>query len=508
MLLLLIGCADYSIGMEKAANSDSGWGAAAPSDEDGRSQDSGDAGSEQEDDFLKLDPAATDAYVFVANTTRGTVTRISVPSLAVVTAEVGKVPSAVVTTSDYKRAVTLNEGSDSVTIIVAETLATVEVPIRENFNRMSLSQDGAWVMCWYDPDKESAAPNSGVQSFNEVSFVQLETATHLPMVVGFNPKGVKWSEDGLSAVVVSDASLAKISLDAAGLGIKLVELSADPLDAPVAEEVELAPDGKHAFVRQYGTTELLIVDLENFSTSSIPMGANPTDMDLSPDGLRLSVVARDARQIWTIDPANPEAAAEILDFPADSAYGSVLFTGNNAAVLYTTASPLARIAQWDTFTGEVTEHPLVKPIRTIGVSPTGGSLLIFHTLQDDPDTPDDSPFIGEWAMTQVELTDFRDNPLLLPAEPTAYSVTDDGHYGFFIMEGESLLTSLSFDSLLPETVSLPSLPVWLGALPETDTAYVSQEHELGRISFYDAESKALDTLTGFELNSGIDHQEK
>ena len=38
---------------------------------------------EEEDNFLALAPAATDSYVFVANPTRDTVTRIAVPGLQV-----------------------------------------------------------------------------------------------------------------------------------------------------------------------------------------------------------------------------------------------------------------------------------------------------------------------------------------------------------------------------------------------------------------------------------------
>jgi hypothetical protein len=33
---------------------------------------------------------------------------------------------------------------------------------------------------------------------------------------------------------------------------------------------------------------------------------------------------------------------------------------------------------------------------------------------------------------------------------------------------------------------------------------VSQDHDLGRISFYDPDDDSLETLTGFELNSGIE----
>ncbi|HNC96074.1 MAG TPA: hypothetical protein PLA94_00855 [Myxococcota bacterium] len=479
------------------ASDDTGGGGEAPQDT---------APPEQEDDFLKLEPAATDAYVFVANTSRNTVTRIAVPSLAVLTTEVGKIPTRVVTTADYKKAITLNEGSDSVSIIDAETLAVTDVPIRPNFNRLALSDDGHWVMCWYDPTAESQGSSGGVQSFNEASLVNVDSGTHTPMVVGFNPQSVKWTEDGQKALVVSDASLAVIDLTQNPPDISLIELSDDPLNAPTAEEVELSPDGNWAFVRQFGATDLAVVSLTDRSVQRIALGGNPTDLDLSPDGARITIVSRDAHKLYNLDPADPFAALGELDLPADSPYGSVLFAGPRPqAILYTTATRLDRYAVWDLLTDTITERPLVKPIQTIGVSPTGGSLLIFHTLADAPDASASNPFNGHWAMTQIDLTDFRENPLLLPAEPEGYSVSDDGHYGFFIMKDQKVLESLIFDTLLPVTVELPSLPVYLGVLPGTSTAYASQEHELGRISFYDAPANALDTITGFELNADISH---
>lgn len=501
---LWMGCASY----ELTASRDSGGyyegDTTGGSFTEGPSQDSGT--SENEDDFLKLEPAATDAYVFVANTSRDTVTRISVPSLQVMTTEVGKIPSVVLTTSDYKRAVTLNEGSDTISIIDAESLHVQEVAIRENFNQMALSNDGKWVLCWYNADRESQGSSGGVQSFNEVSLVNLETATHIPMVVGFNPKGIKWTADGTRALVISNASLALLDLTTNPPGISTIELEADPLNAPEAEEVELSPDGKFAFVRQYGADDLVLVSLDELWIDHLSIGGNPTDMDLSPDGSRLSVVARDARQVLSFEPASPYNVPEVVDFPLESPYGAVTFAGNApTAILYTNASLYARYATWDLGSGLITERPLVKPIQTLSVSPNGDAMLIFHTLADDPNTDSSNPFIGHWAMTQIDLNDFRSNPLLLPAEPTGYSVSDDGNYGFFIMENEKLLESLSFSTLLPTTLDLPSQPVYLGVLPGTDTAYASQEYSLGRISFYDAATESLDTITGFELNSGISY---
>lgn len=504
LLLLLVACADYGIGAptedEDGAYRDTGWDADADTDPD--SDDWGPP--EEEDDFLSLAPAATDAYVFVANPTRDTVTRISVPSLAVLTTGVGEAPSVVQTTADYSRAVTLNEGDDSVSILEADTLAVRHVDIRPNFNRLALSDDGAWVMAWYDPDLDEGGGEGGVQSFNEVSFVRLDDAAHTPMAVGFNPRGVRWSEDGSLALVVSDASLALVDLTADTLSPTLVEIADDPVDAPAAEEVELSPDGAYAYVRQGGSDALVVVDLQTLGVDRVTVGSNPTDLDLSPDGRNLAVVSRGAEELWVLDATNPFGEATVL--PLGSPYGSVLYTGDGSkAVLYTNASLLASYAVWDTTTGAIEEQSLVKPVRSLGASPTGGSLLVFHTKEDATDADATSPFYGEWALTLIDLDDLRQNPMVLPDEPASYTTSDDGAYGYFVMDGNNFLEVLDFRTLLYTEITLKSPPVHLGVLPGSEIAWISQDHDLGRLSFYDPTADTLDTLTGFELNSEIEH---
>lgn len=512
-LLALAACQEYGLGGAKESSDDRGsyydydsTDAGPPSD--GEASSTATTEPESEEDFLKLEPAATDAYVFVANPDRATVTRISVPGLQVETRAVGAGPVAVATTEDYTRAVTLNVDADSMSVIDAATFGVTDVPIRENLNQLSLSPDGRWAMAWYDPDADDEGQNEGVHSFNEVSFVRLDTAVHTPMAVGFNPRGVRWTPDGSKALVVSDGSLAVIDLTADLLEPLLIDIAEDPLDAPPAEEVEITPDGRYAFVRQFGAEEILVVALVDLTVDSMPVGINPTDLDLTPSGGEIAVVARGSREIWVFDALNPYDEPLVVPFPTDSPYGSVIFAGNgDRAVLYTNASDLTRYAVWDTTDDSVIERTIVKPIQSVGLSPTGGSLLLFHTREDAADADPDSPFAGKWALTLVDMDDHRQNPMALTAEPSAYTTTDDGRYGFFIMEGEPYLETLVFDTLLYDEVKLKSDPVFVGALPGTDVAWASQEHDLGRISFYDADNGTLDTVTGFELNAEIDHEE-
>jgi len=507
MLLFLLACLS------------SGFKSESPNYDDGAPSASSDTGSatgsegttpppEQEDDLLALAPASTDAYVFVANPSRDTVTRIAVPSLQVETRAVGDNPVAVATTADYARAITLNVGSDDVSVIEAASFEVHAVPVRENLNRLTLSPDGVWATAGYDPDADQEGQNDGVHSFNEVSFVNLVTRTHVPLAVGYNPRGVQWTPDGTLALVVSDGTLARVDLTADPPGVTAVDIAEDPLDAPPAEEVVLSPDGRYAFVRQFGADSILVVSMEDWTVDERPAGRNPTDMDLSPDGSSVVVVARSSRELYVYDAASPYDDAVRLDLPADSEYGSVVYAGEGAAaVLYTNAAAVPRYGLWDTVAGNIRERTLVKPVSSVGLSPTGGSLIVFHTRDDAADADPESVFADRWALTLVDMEDQRQNPMVLRGEPKGYSVSDNGEYGFFVMEGLPYLEALDFRSLLYEEVPLQSEPVFVGALPGSNIAWASQEHDLGRISFYDAGTGTLDTVTGFELNAEIDHGE-
>lgn len=502
-LIFLAGCGDG--GALEAARGDA-WDTGADATEGAAFDDTG--GAEREDDLLRLAPAATDAWVFVANPARDTVTRVAVPELTLETRPVGQIPSVVLVTPDFRRAVTLNEGSDSVSIIEAASFEIREVAIRENFNRLALSPDGRWALAWYDPDWESLGQDGAVQSFNEVSLVDLDAGVHTPLAVGFNPQSVRWTPDGSRALVVSDGALAVIDLAASPLSPVLVPIADDPLDAPPAEEVELTWDGAWAWVRRQGADTLLLVNLGDLSLADLGVGRDPTDLDLSPDGSTIAVVAKSDAQLWLYDAADPFAAPRTIPIP-DSGYGSLSYAGDGErAVLYTNASLVPRFAVWHPADDTIVEKTLVKPVDSIGIDPTGGSMLVFHTLADAADADPSSPFYGEYALSLVDLDDYRQNPMRLPGAVAGYATTDDGAYGYFILEGEPLLEKLDFGTLLYDEVALKSPASFVGAIPRSHLAWVSQVHELGRMTFYDPDAGTVDTVTGFELNSEIDHEEE
>ena len=510
LLLSLVSCKNEKSSYDTGYASDSAWESDADSDSDSDSDTDTDLGSEEEqDDFLKLEPAATDAYVFVVNSTRNTLSRIAVPGLDVRTTTVGVNPTLVATSSDQLHAVTFNAGSDDLSIVNVETLAVDTVAVRDNFNAMELSPDGSWVTCFHDARVEAddnGSSDGGLQSFNEISVVNLGTLEHTAMAVGFNPRQVVYTPDSGTLVVASDAWLAVLDLTSSDLTPQMVQLSEDVVHPPVAEEIVVDPQGQYLFVRQYGAPSLLLVDLLTLETTELALSGTPTDLDLSPDGNTAAVVVRGSNELVLIDTRDPQAQPLILDLPPDELLGSLVYspTGERA-LLFTTAVPRARVTTWDIEDGTFVVRGLEKPVRSIKVSPDGGTATIFHTLEDAENADPDSIFNGQEALTMVDLTDFRSNALLLPKEPTAFVNSGDGRFGFFVMAGSPYLEVLRYEDLLYDEVRLKSSPVHVGVLPGSTYAYVNEEHELGRLSFYEPDTGELKTITGFELNSGIEH---
>ena len=51
---------------------------------------------------------------------------------------------------------------------------------------------------------------------------------------------------------------------------------------------------------------------------------------------------------------------------------------------------------------------------------------------------------------------------------------------------------------------MPSLPEGIGAIGTVGKVYVDQKHPQGRMTFVDVASDKRQTITGYQLNAGID----
>jgi len=499
-----------SAGSSSSGDWDAGGGDGGGGDWDTGDYDDG-YDREEENAVEALKPAASSDHLFIVNPDRATLTRITVDGLGVVTTPVGIDPSVVRVTPDGARALVLNKGSDTVSVVDARTLETRHVGVRPRMNRLEVSPDGRWSISWHDLAYDEADPEGdegGTASYNEISLVDIGNAAHIPQVVGFNPRDVSFSADGTKAVIVSDRWLAVLDLTTDAPSPTRIRLAFDTVEPPEAEEVLLTPDGTKAFIRQYGTTFLTVVDLDTGELQRIDVGDNATDLDLTPDGTKAVVVARASHELWVFDATDPFATPDVLPLPADEVFGAIAFTPDGSqGILYTTASGLpGRYGAWDVAdpSASITVRALVKPVHDVKVSPTGNTALFVHDDEEETGMATDSPFRDSWAVSIVDTDSHFANPVRLAGEPTGFAHGTDGSFGAFVMGGLPFLEIVDYRTLLFDEVTLRSPASNVGILPASRVVYASQAHSLGRISFYDVDGKGLTTITGFELNAGIE----
>ena len=475
----------------------------APSEQD---NDDG-FGSEQEEDSLALRPATTESYVFVANPSLNTVTRISVPSLAVITVEVGVNPTLVETSSDYTKAVTFNQGANSLSVIDAETLEVLDIDIRSNLNQMRMSPDGRWVICYHDlsVDSDDVAQGAAI-SYNAISIVDLQEEKHFEAMAGSHPHDVQFTENSDTAIIISNDYLSVIDLTEQTPSLERIAIADDLINPPKAEEVLLDPDGNYVLIRQYGVDELVLVNLQTSTNqvSMIAVGANPTDMDVSLDGTQALVVSRGDQQIWVYDLSDPTLSPSVFDLPEEEVFGSLLLSPDGEqGLVYSTASELSRLGVWNLQTDEVVVRGLIKPVSSVEISSNGETAILFHP-QTNGDTPTSSYYYNRYAMSLIDLNDYFSTSVQLSGEPDSFTSIAAENMGVYTMRGQSYLEMVDYDTFVPREIVLPSTPIHLGTLPDSSMAFVSQEHELGRISFLNTQTDDLQTVTGFELNSAIE----
>jgi len=182
---------------------------------------------EEENDFLTTEPRGTDVFVFVANPSRDTVSKIDAHTREIETIEVGDEPTQVLVSSDYLRAVTFNASADSVSVIDVNSNQVTELDVREDFNFIQMSPDGRWVVAYFNAAVEDASFDvSGVRSFTEVSFVDTVEKRVESYSVGFNPKEVKFTAAADRAIVISDSFMTVANLLVSPIELQLLDLLA------------------------------------------------------------------------------------------------------------------------------------------------------------------------------------------------------------------------------------------------------------------------------------------
>lgn len=490
-------------------------------------------------------PQAGGRWVYVANPTRDTVAVIDSRTLAIQTLEAGDGPTYLATVPGRDTALVVNVNSHTLTILRTTERGTARsnVPVVPGVNAIAIAPDGRHAVVYFDASVGGAGAGTG--SFQDITLVTLDDAgdSAVQLSVGFRTLDVLFSADGASAFVVTEDGISilrfreitgptlvpNISLEATaivpvamdggadGSVDASADASADPpnLTAP-ARDVSITPDGRFAVARVEGTGTLRLVDLTTREITALDLGSAITDLDIAPSGAYALAVLRARSEVVRIplpmgfrDPTALRRTAVTGEF-----VGSVTLSPEGSrALLYTTALPLERMTLMDltSETAPLTIVRLRKPVRAMAFAPDGRTALVVHAR-----TPGDPAQAGLDLEAQIDrsygyslfdvATRFA-KLQLTPAEVGPFAIVPDGSASFVLLRDDARLVAqaqrVSMRNFVIDTIQLGSPPLSVGAVPGTARAFIGQDHPEGRITFVDWNTGALQSLTGFELNSRV-----
>ncbi len=501
-----------------------------PADNGGNNGNNGNNGEyipEVEERFDFQAPRSSQNFIFVANSTLDTVSKINASTLEIVSIESGDRPTLIDTNRTENLAVVLNEGSDELTIIRAgdgddDYVHNLRVPA--GMNQLALSPRGDYALVWFDFDRaenddefdfEDAAP-----PFQDVAVVDLTEGAErsVNLTVGFQVLEVEFDDAGLTAFVITRTGVSVVVLDEVDQDGAVPPVPVTDVDAAdeTDREVEITSDGLFAFVRSAGLEGINVVDLSDGQVSLVALGGIPTDLDIVPGTHRALAVVRGTSEIVLLDlpeALNDPEAITIISLGDEPAGLAELTPDAKKALVFTSAEERKAITVVNLEDSTFVTHPLRKGVRGAVIAPDGQKAVIFHTKMDgDPvaGEPEDDFIAKSHAYSLFELGSGYSKIETVDAEPGEFAFGDAGDRFYVLLSDEERdvrqVEIVHLDSFRTQTIRLGSQPEHVGTIPNEGTPkiYISQEHAVGRMTFIDETSGQVRTVTGFELNSLIE----
>ncbi len=518
-----------------------------------------DAGPPEDEHFLFQPPVASQNYVFVVNTSLGTVAKIDpggLEHIEVDSIEVCNEPTELIAVPGSDSAVVLCVGSRSVALLLAgpERDRVIEAPVGQAYTALALSPGGRFAVAYFDQDQVIAGPDSAA---NKIAVVDLRPAyddSGPPLVyeyaVGYRVTDLLFDTVDAApgvratrALVVSKSEVAVLPLEQLAATWILPRVWIDNPAAEVVEarEVLATPDARLVLVRSFQAAELTVLDIDAGRSALLPLHGVATDIDLAPDGRRALVVERNAGRITRLDleadleqtvtvdgrryfdpdgDGLPEpgdyTSIEALDPAGDplAAGQAELFVTPDdelAALIYTNAARREEVSILDVERMQIDYlgRLLNKLVDYTVLSPGGRVALIVH--RPEPGSPESDPVEREIdALHGYTLIDLPTRATFqqvteAPIGPLSFSPT--GRHAFLtVFDGalevnELHVLDLHRLTLQLDSVPLAAAPISVGVLPGGRIAYVSQQHDYGKITFVDMETMEERAVTGFELNA-------
>jgi DNA-binding beta-propeller fold protein YncE len=440
-------------------------------------------------------PRICDGAVFVLSTDGDFVSRIAADTLAVTTIAVGAAPTVMRATDDCAYMVVLNSGDDSASVIAVADNSIRTLPLRPGLNELKTAPGGRYALAYHYFD---GADDGGTQGFGEISIVNVRDAKVQSLAVGFPPEDAVFTQDE-RAVLVSATTLALVNLTNGAFASLPTGLDIE--EGQKLKKVAITADGAYALLLAEASTSLLALKLADNSMTAIELGCFPTDLAVAAQGDVSLLVCRQTGQISVID----NRTLALTQHTTDEVVGSAELTADGRqALLFTNAEAIEKVHVFATANGALQTYLTVKPLIGAAIAPGDQSAVLFHYGGDNQPIDDiDRYFDRREAFSAMNLSDGRINPVEVPETPLLVSFGDDGRYGVIPLPGHNEVVLVDLTNGLADALYTPSRPTDVGVIAEMGLAFALQQHDLGRITFFDVATRQARTITGFLLNGQI-----
>ncbi len=539
------------------SDSNSGFSGGAPTDSVGNNgsgpggfADAGasvDAGSDafvpEQEEFLVRNVATTASYVFVPNSSpdSSTVAKIDGRDFSIRPIPVGQQPTQVrAATVDGMGdvAYVLCEGSSTVAIIRADEQADRPeklvhlLPVPDEVNALALSPDGRHLIAYIDPTKP-LHNNTSVASLQTAALIRLgDTRAHdkvFELSVTRLIDEIDFTDDGSQAFIVGREGIDRLRLADvdADTFVPPLPLELSDTDFPPKDmEVEVSPDGSFLVVRSSAFSGVALYQPPSGAGAQptlrfVQLASIPTDIDLitEQDGSPgVLATLRDSGQMAIIDvqatlsaAEGAEPAPEVVSVTDTQPGLAQLTPAGDQVLLYTSLVTTPNLGVLDLGARTVRTYPLRNQIRSVAISDDSKTAVIVHRKQDGPPPSNADPltfFQHNHGLTIFDIATGYRRPVVLQGEPADLVMThnSEGTPLVYVMQQSSDpdfrgVTRIDLNSYRTDFFKLARQPEQIGVV--AGEVFVSQNADEGRITFFDIDSGAQRTVSGYELNAGI-----
>lgn len=474
-------------------------------------------------------PVASPHYVYALNPSASSVARIDPRDLTIEAIPVGPNPVALFALPGEDAAVVLCFGDGTLWIVDSTSLPSraIRLNLRRRQARLVVSAEGAFAVAFPDAN---LAPSAGAEGI--ISLIDLKKAREgrpVEEVLFEKAAGYRVTDAVFSHEVGQATRLHVFAKSTVSTFDLLVPQAALPrrLNLPASmssdintREVVSSTDGVVSMLRSSLAAELVYFDGQALTTLTLPEIA--TDLDLVSDGSAAVAALRALRSVAYIelpqDVANP--AGIQLFSSGGPAVGQVALppapsTGNNFALVYTTAQDDEAFARIDLPSGLVTPYALEKRVAEISISPDTRSALVIHRPTPAPQAQDpyERAVDLDQGYTVVDIgTGYSQLKRTGTTEPVRYAFSPIGGFAGVALRDDAkrqyALDAVNLGTLVVKTLALPSAPLFAGTVPpapgvDPHRVFVSQHHPAGRISVIELDTARVRMATGFTLNAEI-----